>query len=95
MKGNTLSEFINDLLTTGGPEKEYLYRGKRYMLECIFDEATQLTELVIFQCFDDEDYVFRCKGKNFAECVEQYEKATIYDGRTIYEAEDEIEILFG
>lgn len=28
MKGNTLTEFIDDLLTMGGPEKEYEYRGK-------------------------------------------------------------------
>ena len=33
MKGNTLAEFINDLLTMGGPEKEFEFRGKKYMME--------------------------------------------------------------
>ena len=28
MKGNTLTEFIDDLLTMGGPEKEYEYHEK-------------------------------------------------------------------
>ena len=31
MTGNTLSEFIDDILTMGGPEKEFLFRGKKYM----------------------------------------------------------------
>ena len=34
MRGNTLTEFIDDLLTMGGPEKAYEYRGNKYMLEC-------------------------------------------------------------
>ena len=33
MTGNTLSEFIDDILTMGGPEKEFLFRGKKYMLQ--------------------------------------------------------------
>lgn len=44
---------------------------------------------------DDENYVFRCHGKDFRECFEQFEKATIFDGMTIYDAESEIEVLFG
>ena len=43
----------------------------------------------------DENYVFRCHGKDFRECFEQFEKATIFDGMTIYDAESEIEVLFG
>lgn len=31
----------------------------------------------------------------FAECVESFEKAKIFDGKTIYEAEKDIEVLFG
>lgn len=29
------------------------------------------------------------------ECVEQFEKAAIFDNLTIYEVEQEIEVLFG
>ena len=43
---------------------------------------------------DDENYVFRCHGKDFRECFEQFEKATIFDGMTIYDAESEIEVSF-
>lgn len=78
MIGNTLSEFVDDILTMGGPEKEFLFRGKKYILQCQKYEANpSLMELVIFECFGDENYVFRCHGKDFRECFEQFEKATI------------------
>ncbi len=96
MKGNTVSEFINDLLTMGGPEKEFTFRGRRYFMEAqVYEKNSTLTEFVIFECFGDENYIFRCHGKNFRECVEQFENAKIFDGLTIYEAESEIEVLFG
>lgn len=96
MKGNTLTEFIDDLLTMGGPEKEYVYKGNKYFLEtqpCKQDST--LIELVVFECFGEENYIFQCQGKNYAECVEQFENAKIFDGRTIYEAEDDITVLYG
>ena len=65
------------------------------MLQCQkYEVNPSLTELVIFECFGDENYVFRCHGKDFRECFEQFEKATIFDGMTIYDAESEIEVLF-
>ena len=74
MIGNTLSEFVDDILTMGGPEKEFLFRGKKYMLQCQKYEANpSLTELVIFECFGNENYIFRCLGKDFRECFEQFE----------------------
>lgn len=94
MIGNTLSQFIDDILTMGGPEKEYLYKGKRYMLECESDEKGRIV-LVVFECFGEGKILFQCEGKTFLECFQQYEQAPIYDGRTIYEAEQEIEVLFG
>jgi hypothetical protein len=35
------------------------------------------------------------KGNTLKDCESQYEEAKIYDGRTIYEAEHEITILYG
>ena len=96
MKGNTLTEFINDLLTMGGPEKEYEYRGKRYFMESQpYKLDPTKVEFVIFECFGEENYIFRCHGKNNADCVNEFEKAKLFDGRTIYEAHDEITVLYG
>ena len=96
MKGNTLAEFIDDLLVSGGPEKEFVFRGKRYFMESQpYDIDPTLTEFVIFECFGEENYIFRCHGNSNAECVKQFETAKIFDGLTIYEAEREIEVLYG
>lgn len=66
------------------------------MLECQpYEKDPTQIELVIFECFGDENYIFRCHGKTLKDCVSQYEEAKIYDGRTIYEAEHEITVLFG
>ena len=94
MKGNSLNEFIDDLYSMGGPEKEFLYKDKRYFLQCEAIDGNVI-EMVIFQCFGRQEYIFRHKGKTFAECVEAFEKAKIFDGKTIYEAEKDIEVLFG
>ena len=47
MKGNTISEFINDLYSCGGPEKEFTFRGKRYFLETTTKDGTDLLELYV------------------------------------------------
>lgn len=80
----------------GGAEKEFLFRNRKYMLQSQrYEDDLSLTELVIFECFGDENYIFRCHGKDFHECFEQFEKSTIFDGMTFYEAESGIEVLFG
>ena len=96
MKGNTLAEFMDNLLVSGGPEKEFVFRGRRYFMESQpYADNLKLTEFVIFECFGEENYIFRCHGKNNAECLKQFETAKIFDGLTIYEAEKEIEVLYG
>ncbi len=96
MKGNTLDEFMDDLITMGGPEKEFTFRGRRYFMESQpYEPDLTQKELVIFECFGNQNYIFRCHGKTREDCVHQFEKAKIFDGMTIYEAESEIEVLFG
>jgi len=101
MTGNTIGEFIDDLLMMGGPEKEFVFRKKYYFLETTYDESTSIFRL----CIDEYDntkperkiliqsYCFT--GKNYAECVNTFEDAEIFDNMTIYQAEQEIEVLFG
>ena len=95
MKGNTISEFINDLYACGGPEKEFTFRGKRYYLETIMVEGTDLLELYVVEINDNaDDVVFSFTGKTLRDCVEQFEEAKIFDGKTIYQVEQEISIVF-
>ena len=104
MKGNTVTEFIDDLLTMGGPEKEFIFRDKFYFLESVYNGVQRKMELRIYE-YDRPDplntsldqfakaHLF--DGKNFEECVSKFEAAKIFDGMTIYEAESEIEVLYG
>lgn len=96
MKGNTLTEFMDDLLTMGGPEKEFLFRGRSYFMQGQpYEKNPDEIELVVYECFGDENCIFRCHGKNHEECVRQFEVAKIFDGLTIYEAESEITVEYG
>ena len=96
MKGSTLAEFINDLRTMGGPEKEFTFRDKRYFLETIRQKDTGLLEMYVAEVvYDSDGPIFRFFGKDFDECTDQFEEAKIFDGQTIYDIEDEIEVLFG
>ena len=71
-----------------------IIKGPPNDIYCIIEEPYKhyFTEKV---SYSHENYVFRCHGKDFRECFEQFEKATIFDGMTIYDAESEIEVLFG
>lgn len=100
MKGNTIGEFIDDILVSGGPEKEFTFRNKYYFLESTSNE-NDCVELHIDeydqQKNDEVKYIktYIFKGKNLTECTNQFETAKIFEGLTIYEAEPEIEVLFG
>lgn len=101
MKGNTIGEFIDDLLMMGGPEKEFVFRKKYYFLEISYDSSSCNYIL----CIDEYDnttqrnrsliHTYSFPGRDYTECVNKFEDAEIFDGMTIYQAEQEIEVLFG
>lgn len=99
MKGNTLNEFMNDLLTFGGPEKEFVFRGKKFFLETTQIADSHQLDLSLQEFIDNESQTdineFHFIGNTLAECVNKFEKAKIFDGMNIYEAENEIEVIFG
>lgn len=101
MQGNTLDDFMNDLFNMGGPEKEFVFRDKFFFLETQYQQQEQTLELRLeeYDNRNTKDKVFlryhRFPGQDLASCVEKFEKAPIFDGLTIYQAEQEIEVLFG
>ena len=101
MKGNTIGEFIDDLLMMGGPEKEFVFRKKYYFLETTLDQSNNCYTLCIdeYDNSNPENKSLLCSynfsGCNYTECVNKFEDAEIFDGMTIYRAESEIEVLFG
>lgn len=56
---------------------------RKYFMESQpYDADSSQTEFVIFECFGEQNYIFRCHGKSNAECVSQFEKAKIFGGLT-------------
>lgn len=95
MTGNTITEFMNDLLSMGGPEKEFTHNNKRYFLESCYHEDKEMIELYIFEIKGNNREKFSFWGKSFQECVEQFEQAPIFDGKNIYDVEKDITVLYG
>ena len=93
MKGNDLNEFIDDMYHN--PEKEISYCGKRYMGTGYVDETSEFYTLEVYTIEKDCKELFKFTSKVRYDCVEQFEVAKIFDGKTIYEAEKDIEVLFG
>lgn len=101
MKGNTLAEFIDDLLSMGGPEKEFVFRDRFFFLTSVYLENGTVLEL----CVDEYDnsnpreklflITHRYQGHDLAECVRKFENAPIFAGLNLYQAEKEIQVLFG
>lgn len=93
MLGNTLNEFIDDMYHN--PEKEIRYLGKIYMVIGYVDKTGELYTLEVYAIEKGGKELFKYTSKVRHECVEQFEKAKLFDGKTIYEAEKDIEVLFG
>ena len=95
MKGNTLEEFLKDVKEMGGPEKEFIYKDKTYFLEATYNNDTSKDELLIFECFGEQKTIFLGIGDSLEDVYNQFIEAKIFDGRTILEAHEDIEVTFG
>ncbi len=93
MKGNTLNIFIDDLYHN--PEKEILYNNQQYIISGFVDRTGELYTLEVYTIGKESKTLFAFTSKIRRECVEAFEKAQIFDGKNIYEAEKDIEILYG
>lgn len=93
MLGNNLNEFMDDMYHN--PEKEILYHGRKYIITGYIDKRCETYTLEIYTVEIDSKELFKHTSKNRNECVDAFEKAKIFEGKTIYEAENDIEVLFG
>lgn len=93
MIGNNLNEFIDDMYHN--PEKEIRYCKKRYMIVGYINETGELYTLEVYIVEKECKELFKFTSKKRYECVEAFEKAKIFNGKNIYEAEKDIEVIFG
>ena len=92
MNGKTLPDFIDELYCN--PEIEIEYHSTRYSVSGYLDESKEFV-LRVDSIENQSSEVFCVRGKTTRECVEAFEEAPLFDGKTIYEAESEITVLYG
>lgn len=92
MQGKKLSLFIESLYVN--PEMEFEYAGKRYLVSGYHDDNNEYV-LQVDTIEASSKPVFFFKDANISKCVDAFERAKMFDERTIYEAHDEITVLYG
>ena len=92
MTGRTISEFITELYNN--PEMEFIYHDNRYMISGYVGASEEIYTLELWN-ITTNTLVFKCSDKLREKCVEQFEDSKLFDNRTIYEAEAEINVQYG
>lgn len=89
MKGKMLSEFIDELFVN--PEMEWVYHNTKYLISGYSSEKNLYTISADILGSNGHN-VFEVTNTNRNECVAKFEEAEIFDGLTVYEAENDIEV---
>lgn len=92
MKGKKITEFIDSLYCN--PELEILFRKKHLMVSGYVSKDGFYT-LQIATVEKNSKKLFSVTSISRQNCVHQFERAKVFDGLDIYEAESEIEVLYG
>ena len=92
MTGRSISEFITELYNN--PEMEFIYHKQLYMISGYVDSSDDIYTLELWNISTNR-LVFKYSDKFREKCVEQFEDSKLFDERTIYEAEDEINVQYG
>ena len=89
--GKELTLFIDSLYNN--PEMEFEYLEKRYLVSGYMENNDYILRVDTIE--KDSKNVFVIKNPSRQKCVEAFEKAPIFGGKTIYEAESQIKVLYG
>ena len=92
MQGKSLSEFIDSLFIN--PEMEIEYSNKKYLISGYRDDDNSYV-LRVDTIATSSEQIFFAKNAEVQKCVDAFETAKLFDGKTIYEAEDKITVLYG
>jgi hypothetical protein len=92
MQGKKLSEFIDSLYSN--PEMEIEYHSKKYLISGYRSNDGKYI-LQVDSIEESSVQLFYCENEKIETCIEEFEKAKMFDGKTIYEAEHEVNVLYG
>lgn len=90
MNGKSISDFISDLYYN--PEIEFVYQNMRYMVSGYMENNEYTLEL--FNISQD-NCLFKMTDVSRIKCIEAFEGTLIFNGKTIYDVEKDITVLYG
>ncbi len=88
MKNGDVHEFINGLHY--GDERFFIYNGDKYFIQGYFFESMPMLEVYIIET-DIKNFEWRAISENNNYPVEEFENAKIFNGKSFWEVEQDIE----
>ena len=89
MINGSTNEFVNRISTC--QDTVFIYKGRKYWFqECMPNENTVHMEIVQTDP-DAENYVWEYNGSSIKEGQKAFQTAPIFDGKTFWEVEQEME----
>ncbi|MCM1277337.1 MAG: hypothetical protein NC299_18590 [Lachnospiraceae bacterium] len=97
MKGMTVGDFIDKVYR--GSEIEFVLSNTTYFVQGFCEDGKYVLTVDYWQKTDgsepEHDYLLSVECDDPAERTAMFENAKIFNGKTIYEVESEIEVLYG
>lgn len=96
MNGMQLSEFLKKI--AAGDEIEFVFHNKTYFYQGYYENDQYVSTV---DCWDEEHksefdgYLYEHRTTIISERLLAFEKAKIFDGKTIFDVENEIAVIFG
>ncbi len=82
------NEFIDGLHY--GDERFFMFHGRKYFVQGYFEEGRPMLEVYIFEP-PDNDFKWEAFSSDKHYPVEAFENAKIFDGKSFWEVENEIQ----
>lgn len=90
MKGQSIQEFMDDIMSSRLVEKEFFYKGEEFMFVC--DKNNDDLYSIIITSYSNENHDITIKDKSLVGLYRKFENLKIIDGKTIYELDEDIEV---
>ena len=97
MVGKSLNEFIETLCYGG--EMDFIYKGREFLIQGITEDEEYI---ITIDEYTKQDVVNNkklfsktVKGCSFESCAKKLLAGSFIDDKSLYEIEEEIEVLFG
>lgn len=97
MKGMSIGDFISKVYY--GDELEFIIGDTTYFIQGFQKDNKYVLTVDYWNKVDgtepEHDYLFSIKCDNLEEILSRFEEAPIFNGKTIYEVEKDITVLYG